>query len=73
MTIQNTKPIEFKRGATFSLKCTWKVNNVATPITGIDFASQIRRPTGELIADLRVIPDPDNNALKETESNNGNA
>lgn len=47
----------FKRGDTFSLKCTWKQNGVPTDITGLTIASQLRSASGALIATLTVAPD----------------
>lgn len=51
----------FKRGATFALHCTWKINKVPTPIDGLVIQSQVRKPTGELIASLQFVPDTSNN------------
>lgn len=45
----------FKRGDTFSLACTWKVDNTPTDITGLTITSQIRSSSGRLIAELRVV------------------
>lgn len=47
----------FKRGDTFSLKCTWKVDGVPKDITGLIITSQIRTSSGKLIATLSVVPD----------------
>ena len=52
---------KFKRGATFSLACTWKVGGVATPITGLTITSQLRKQNGDLVDDLRVIPNTADN------------
>lgn len=47
---------QFKRGDTFSLACTWKQSGVATSITGLTIAAQIRNPYGmSLVADLSVV------------------
>ncbi|MEN9885466.1 MAG: hypothetical protein RL758_44 [Pseudomonadota bacterium] len=43
---------EFKRGDTFQLACTHKVNDVATSVTGFAIASQIRDELGSLVATL---------------------
>lgn len=53
--MQQTAP--FKRGDTFSLKCTWKVEGTPTDIAGLTINSQIRTASGKLIATLSVIPD----------------
>lgn len=45
----------FKRGDTFSLACTWKVDNTPTDITGLTITSQIRASSGALIVELRVV------------------
>ena len=47
----------FKRGDTFSLACTWKVDNIPSDITGLTITSQIRTSSGALIANLRVVAD----------------
>jgi len=47
----------FKRGDTFSLKCTWKVDGTPTSITGLTIASQVRSASGALIATLNVVPE----------------
>ncbi len=47
---------KFKRGATFSLACTWKVGGVPAPITGLTITSQLRDQNDTLIDDLRVVP-----------------
>ena len=46
--------INFKRGDTFNLTCTYKVNGVATSVTDIDIESQIRNQRDALIEDLTV-------------------
>jgi len=46
--------IRFKRGDTFTLTCTYKVDNAATSVTSIDIASQIRNNLSNLIQDLTV-------------------
>ena len=46
--------INFKRGDTFTLTCTYKVNGVATSVADIDIDSQIRNQRDALIADLTV-------------------
>lgn len=46
--------INFKRGDTFALTCTYKVNGVATSVSDIDIDSQIRNQRDALIADLTV-------------------
>lgn len=48
---------KFKRGATFSLACTWKVSGVPTPITGLTITSQLRQSNGTLVDNLRVVAD----------------
>lgn len=46
----------FKRGDTFSLACTWKQLGVATTVTGLVIAAQIRNLIGmTLIVDLAVV------------------
>lgn len=47
----------FKRGDTFSLSCTWKVENQPTSIVGLTINSQIRSGAGALVATLQVVPD----------------
>lgn len=47
----------FKRGDTFSLKCTWKVDGIPTDITGLTITSQVRAANGTLIAELAPVPD----------------
>lgn len=46
--------INFKRGDTFSLTCTYKVNGVATDVSSIDIKSEIRDLRGSLIQELIV-------------------
>ncbi|CAB4121551.1 hypothetical protein UFOVP14_29 [uncultured Caudovirales phage] len=47
----------FKRGDTFSLACTWKQGGVATSITGLTIAAQIRNTYGMTLVDtLTVVP-----------------
>jgi hypothetical protein len=47
----------FKRGDTFALVCTWKIDGVPTSIIGLTIASQIRNTYGmTLIDDLTVTP-----------------
>lgn len=46
----------FKRGDTFALVCTYKVNEVPTPITSISIRSQLRMRNRTLVADLTAIP-----------------
>ena len=46
--------INFKRGDTFTLTCTYKVNGVATSVADIDIESQIRNQRDALIEDLTV-------------------
>lgn len=48
------KIIKFKRGDTFTLTCTYKVNGVDTSVTAFDIDSQIRDNRGNLIQDLTV-------------------
>jgi len=48
------KQIKFKRGDTFNLTCTYKVNGVATSVSDIDIDSQIRDNRGALVQDLAV-------------------
>lgn len=51
--MKSTAP--FKRGDTFSLTCTWKVDGAAVDITGLTITSQLRSADGGLIDDLRVV------------------
>lgn len=44
----------FKRGDTFTLTCTYKVNGSAVSVDNIDIESQIRTNSGVLITDLIV-------------------
>ena len=46
--------IRFKRGDTFSLSCTYKVDGVPTSVSSIDIDSQIRDNRDRLIQDLLV-------------------
>lgn len=46
--------IKFKRGDTFSLSCTYKVDGVATSVSSIDIDSQIRDNRDKLIQELTV-------------------
>ena len=46
--------IRFKRGDTFSLSCTYKVDGVPTSVSSIDIDSQIRDNRGALVQDLAV-------------------
>ena len=46
--------IRFKRGDTFTLTCTYKVDGVPTSVTSIDIDSQIRDNRGALVQDLAV-------------------
>lgn len=48
------KQIKFKRGDTFTLTCTYKVDGVATSVTDIDIESQIRSNNGTLVKELTV-------------------
>lgn len=50
---------QFKRGDTFSLVCTYKVDDVPVTIAGKTIASQIRRVNGALVSDVTVEPDTD--------------
>lgn len=43
---------DFKRGDTFSLACTYKLDGVPASLTGKTIASQIRTVAGELVAGL---------------------
>lgn len=52
---------KFKRGATFSLACTWKQNGAPAPITGLTITSQLRKADRTLVDDLRVIADTTDN------------
>ena len=45
---------EFKRGDTFQLACTYKVNDVAQSVTGFTITSQVRDPLGTLVATLQA-------------------
>jgi hypothetical protein len=53
---------EFKRGDTFILECTYKVDGAPVSIAGKTITSQIRRVNGNLIADMVVTPDNSNPA-----------
>jgi hypothetical protein len=53
---------EFKRGDTFVLVCTYKTDNVPTPIFGKTIVSQIRNSAGNLIANLDVEADDEDPA-----------
>lgn len=46
--------IEFKRGDTFSLVCTYKVADVATSLTNFTITSQLRNSNDVLIETLIV-------------------
>lgn len=46
--------IKFKRGDTFTLTCTYKVNGSASSVSNIDIASQLRDKRGNLIQDFAV-------------------
>lgn len=46
--------INFKRGDTFSLTCTYKIDGVATDVSSIDIKSEIRDSRGSLIQELLV-------------------
>ena len=46
--------IKFKRGDTFTLNCTYKVNGVPSSIATIDIDSQVRDFRGSLIEELTV-------------------
>ena len=46
--------IRFKRGDTFSLSCTYKVDGVPTSVSSIDIDSQIRDNRGSLVQNLTV-------------------
>lgn len=43
---------DFKRGDTFLLTCTYKVDTVATSVTGFTIRSEIRDKFGHLVATL---------------------
>jgi len=43
---------DFKRGDTFALACTYKLDGVPASLTGKTLASQIRTVAGELVAGL---------------------
>lgn len=47
------KQIKFKRGDTFSLACTYKVNGIPTSVSGLDIDSQVRSKRGTLVATLQ--------------------
>jgi hypothetical protein len=53
---------EFKRGDTFVLVCTYKVDGVPAPISGKTILSQIRNSAGNLIANLDFEADEENPA-----------
>ena len=53
---------EFKRGDTFRLVCTYKVDGQPAAILGKTIASQIRRSNGTLVANMAVEPDEINPA-----------
>lgn len=42
----------FKRGDTFQLACTYKVNGTGTSVSGFGIRSQVRNRFGHLIAEL---------------------
>lgn len=44
----------FKRGDTMLLTVTYKVDGVATSVTDIDIASQVRQKQGNLVATMNV-------------------
>lgn len=46
--------IQFKRGDTFTLTCTYKVDGVATSVTALTIDSQIRNQRNQLIQELTV-------------------
>jgi hypothetical protein len=46
--------IQFKRGDTFLLTCTYKVNGVATSVASLTIDSQIRNNVKVLVQDLIV-------------------
>jgi len=46
--------IEVKRGDTFSLVCTYKVDGVTTDVTDLTIRSQLRKSNGVLIQELTV-------------------
>lgn len=46
--------IKIKRGDTFTLTCTYKIDGVATSVADIDIDSQIRNQRDALIKDLTV-------------------
>lgn len=46
------KQVKFKRGDTFSLTCTYKVNGVPTSVSAYNIDSQIRTKRGDLVATL---------------------
>ena len=48
------KQIKFKRGDTFSLTCTYKVNGTASSVANYDIESQIRNKRGALISILNA-------------------
>lgn len=43
---------DFKRGNTFSLACVYKIDGIATSISGLTIASQIRDANNNLVATL---------------------
>jgi hypothetical protein len=45
---------DFKRGDTFALACTYKIDGAPASITGLAIASQIRTVAGDLVAALTV-------------------
>lgn len=46
--------IKFKRGDTFNLTCTYKVDGVPSSVADIDIDSQIRNQRDSLVEDLTV-------------------
>ena len=52
MTMQTLS--EFKRGDTFQIACTYKVNDVAQSVTGFTISSQVRDTLGNLVATLQA-------------------
>lgn len=46
--------IKFKRGDTFTLSCTYKIDGVPSSVSSIDIDSQVRNQRDTLIQDLIV-------------------
>ena len=47
--------LTIKRGESFALSCTYKVDNVATAITGLTVRAQLRRAAKFLVQELEFV------------------